>query len=126
MSLNVLREDIKRQMPRRWRSGDVYAPHDLGSVEASKWKTIQRRPEKDVFDMLGTHPIKHYKNLKMMSEFVTDTGRIKGSRETGLRPRNQRRVAKAVRRAIGIGLMPSVYIHPEIQATKLNISRHGY
>jgi small subunit ribosomal protein S18 len=59
-----------------------------------------------------------------MSEFVTDTGRIKGSRETGLRPRNQRRMAKAVRRAIGIGLMPSVYLHPEIQAVKLGIDKY--
>lgn len=34
--------------------------------------------------------------------------------ETGLRPVNQRRVAKAIRRAIGIGLMPSVHKHPEL------------
>jgi hypothetical protein len=30
-------------------------------------------------------------------------------------------MAKAVRRAIGIGLMPSVYKHPEIIAEKLGI-----
>ena len=50
----------------------------------------------------------------MMSEYMTDMGRIKHSRETGLRPRNQRRMAKAIRRAIGIGLMPGVHRHPEI------------
>jgi hypothetical protein len=56
-----LTKDLGRQAPRRWHAGDVYAPHDLSSVEASKWKAYQRRPEKDVFDMLGENPIKHYK-----------------------------------------------------------------
>jgi small subunit ribosomal protein S18 len=47
-----------------------------------------------------------------MSEYVTEMGRIKHSRETGLRPVNQRRIAKAIRRAVGLGLMPSVHRHP--------------
>lgn len=36
------------------------------------------------------------------------------SKETGLRPVNQRRIAKAVRRAVGMGIMPSVHKHPEL------------
>ena len=47
-----------------------------------------------------------------MSEYMTETGRIKHSRLTGLRPVNQRKIAKAIRRAIGLGLMPSVHRHP--------------
>jgi len=50
----------------------------------------------------------------MMSEYVSETGRIKHNNETGLRPVNQRKMAKAVRRAIGLGLMSSVHRHPEI------------
>jgi small subunit ribosomal protein S18 len=41
-------------------------------------------------------------------------GRIKHSRETGLRNVNQRRMAKAIRRMVGMGFMPSVHRHPEI------------
>jgi small subunit ribosomal protein S18 len=52
---------ILQQMPRRWREGDVYAPHDLTIGEAKKWKKIMRRPEKDVFDMLGKNPLAFYK-----------------------------------------------------------------
>ena len=48
----------------------------------------------------------------MMSEYMSEMGRIKHSRETGLRPVNQRKIAKAIRRAIGLGLMPSVHRHP--------------
>lgn len=65
-------------------------------------------------DDLGVDPLKEYKNFAMMSEFVTEMGRIRHSRDTGLRAVNQRRMAKAVRRAIGIGIMPSVHKHPEM------------
>lgn len=49
-----------------------------------------------------------------MSEYMTDMGRIRHSNSTGLRPVNQRKIAKAIRRAIALGLMPSVHKHPEI------------
>ena len=45
---------------------------------------------------------------------MTPMGRIKHSRETGLRPVNQRKMARAIRRAIGLGIHPSVHAHPEI------------
>ena len=47
---------------------------------------------------------------------MTPHGRIKKSADTGLRPVNQRKMAKAIRRAIGLGLHPSVHHHPEILA----------
>lgn len=53
-----------------------------------------------------------------MSEYMTPMGRIKHRRVTGLRPVNQRKIAKAIRRAIAIGLMPSVHRHPEILAAE--------
>jgi small subunit ribosomal protein S18 len=51
-----------------------------------------------------------------MSEYITPMGRIKHRKVTGLRPVNQRKIAKAIRRAVGVGLMPSVHRHPEILA----------
>jgi small subunit ribosomal protein S18 len=50
----------------------------------------------------------------MLAEFTSTMGRMKHSKETGLRPVNQRKLAKAVRRAIGMGFHPSVHAHPEI------------
>ena len=49
-----------------------------------------------------------------MSEYVTEMGRIRHSSSTGLRQVNQRKISKAIRRAIGLGLMPSIHRHPEI------------
>ena len=60
-----------------------------------------------------SNPLKS-QNFAMMYEFMTPMGRIRHSRETGLRNVNQRRVAKAIRRAIGMGFLPSVHEHPEI------------
>ncbi len=59
---------------------------------------------------------------------MTPMGRIKHSSMTGLRLPNQRKMAKAIRRAIGLGLHPSVHRHPEIlaseyaNATKQNVA----
>ena len=50
----------------------------------------------------------------MISEFMTSMGMIKHSKHTGLRPVNQRKMAKAIRRAIGLGIHPSVHRHPEL------------
>lgn len=67
-----------------------------------------------------------------MSEYMLTTGRIKNREETGLRPVNQRRIARAIRRTIGLGMMPSVHRHPEIlqkeatrQREQLSVNRHN-
>ncbi|PSS27622.1 hypothetical protein M430DRAFT_92026 [Amorphotheca resinae ATCC 22711] len=105
--------DLSRQITRRWKAGDVYAPHDLSAVEMAKWKS-RGKPTHDVFDVLDFNPLEHYRNFSVLSEYMTPMGRIKHSNETGLRAVNQRRMAKAIRRSIGMGMMPSVHRHPEI------------
>ncbi|KAI4253807.1 MAG: hypothetical protein LQ352_003475 [Teloschistes flavicans] len=123
--------DLERQIFRRFRAGDVYAPHDLSSSEQHKWR--QRRftmpgidaqsstsssqkggKRQDVFDVLGIHPLDEFKNPNMMFEYVSSMGRLRHRRETGLRGVNQRRISKAVRRAVGMGFLPSVHKHPEM------------
>ncbi|KAI0842558.1 ribosomal protein S18 [Hypoxylon sp. FL0890] len=106
-------DDYSRQMTRRWKVGDVYAPHDLSPVEMAKWRRNQAR-KKDLVDMLGLRPLDMYRNFSVISEFMTPHGRIKRSVDTGLRPVNQRKMAKAIRRAIGLGIHPSVHRHPEL------------
>ena len=72
----------------------------------------------DVFDTLGWGRREvvgeGYKSLGMVWEYMSSMGRIKGGRDTGLRNVNQRRMAKAVRRCVGLGLHPSVHKHPEL------------
>jgi len=55
-----LATDLTKQIQRRWKAGDVYAPHDLSSAEMQKWKK-RGRPESDVFDLLDMNPVEEYK-----------------------------------------------------------------
>ncbi|KAH7149253.1 ribosomal protein S18 [Dactylonectria estremocensis] len=105
--------DYLRQMPRRWQAGDVYSPHDLSPVEMSKWR--KRSPPKiDVIDALGINPVDMYKNFSLIEFFTTPSAMIKHSKGTRLRPVNQRKIAKMVRRAQGMGLYPTIHDHPEL------------
>ncbi|KAL4939652.1 hypothetical protein BDV06DRAFT_33437 [Aspergillus oleicola] len=106
---------MERFQTREWKAGDIYAPHDLSPAEMKKWKK-RSPPTSDAFDALNINPLSMYKNFSVMSQYMTDMGRIKHRNMTGLRGVNQRKLAKAIRRAIGIGLMPSVHRHPEILA----------
>lgn len=115
---------IERSFTRDWKSGDVYAPHDLSGAEARKWRK-RIAPPTDAFDVLSLNPLDLYKNFSVMNEYITDMGRIKPRSQTGLRPVNQRRLSKAIRRASGLGLMPASYRHPEILKIEKQRSQHG-
>ncbi|KAK7952187.1 mitochondrial 37S ribosomal protein bS18m [Apiospora aurea] len=106
-------EDYMRQMPRRWREGELYAPHDLSEVEAAKWRKMTN-VQRDLVDMLGLRPLDMYSNFSVVSEYMTPHGRIRKRIQTGLTPKNQRKIAKMVRRSVALGIHPSVHRHPEL------------
>ncbi|KAJ5415532.1 hypothetical protein N7465_004227 [Penicillium sp. CMV-2018d] len=115
---------LERYQTRDFKAGDVYSPHDLSPAEMKKWGKRQN-PQTDAFDALNVNPMDLYKNFSVMSEYMTSMGRIKPRSVTGLRPVNQRKIAKALRRAIGMGLMPSVHRHPEILAAEMRARMEG-
>lgn len=53
-------EALTRQIRRRWKEGEIYAPKDLGPLEMKKWKS-RKTPDYDVFDVLNMNPIDEYK-----------------------------------------------------------------
>lgn len=63
MQRTYSRQDLERQMIRRWKSGDVYAPHDLTGIEMAKWQKTRRKERQsfDVLHQLGIKPIEQYK-----------------------------------------------------------------
>jgi small subunit ribosomal protein S18 len=61
----------------------------------------------------------------MISEYMTNMGRIRPAKDSGLRPRNQRKMAKAIRRAIGMGMHPSMHKHPELLRNDPSFQRHA-
>ncbi|KHN96602.1 Ribosomal protein S18 [Metarhizium album ARSEF 1941] len=105
--------DYLKQMPRRWEAGDVYSPHDLSPVEMQKWRKRSLRSN-DVVDALGIRPLDMYKNFSLVQEFTTSSGQIIHSAGTSLRPVNQRKIAKMIRRVQGMGIYPTIHDHPEM------------
>ena len=53
-------EELQKLQARRWKVGDVYAPHDLSPAEMKKWRQWGR-PDQDIFDMLHINPLDEYK-----------------------------------------------------------------
>ncbi|CCC10116.1 hypothetical protein SMACR_02695 [Sordaria macrospora] len=118
----VTAANYMKQMKRQWSNGDVYAPRDLSAYEMKGGRQGKWTPPADAVDQLGFSPLDNYRNFSLVSDYMTAFGRIKHSNQTGLKPVNQRKIAKMVRRAIGLGIHPSVHKHPEI--LKQSTGRH--
>ena len=58
--------DLEALQIRRWKAGDVYAPHDLSPVEMKKWRQ-RHQSNTDVFDALAINPLHEYKVCVCMS-----------------------------------------------------------
>ena len=54
------KRNMAAQLKREWKTGDVYAPHDLSPAEMRKWSK-RTRPTGDVFDILNVNPLTLYK-----------------------------------------------------------------
>ncbi|KAI0677133.1 hypothetical protein C8Q78DRAFT_68746 [Trametes maxima] len=60
----------------------------------------------DVLHQMHIDPLQECQNSRIMSQYVTTMGKIKGRAETNLTWKNQRRVGKAIRRAKMMGIIP--------------------
>jgi len=69
-----------------------------------RMQLFKRRKKLDPFTEDPTKSI-DYKDVAMLSKFVSERGRILSRRLTGLTAYNQRKVAKAIKRAQSLGLM---------------------
>lgn len=64
-------------------------------------------------------------NFSLIQEFTNSSGQIRHNRETALRPVNQRKVAKMIRRIQGMGLYPTLHDHPELIRSDFYSSERG-
>ncbi|MCF7969852.1 MAG: 30S ribosomal protein S18 [Methylococcaceae bacterium] len=70
-----------------------------------------RRKKQYAFGEAGEANAIDYKNIDMLSEFVTETGKIVPSRITGTSAKNQRLITTAIKRARYIALVPFCDAH---------------
>lgn len=77
-----------------------------------RMQLFKRRRKLDPFTDDPTKSI-DYKDVAMLSKFVSERGRILSRRLTGLTAYNQRKVTKAIKRAQSLGLMAYTSIQGE-------------
>ncbi|KAF3914882.1 hypothetical protein ABW20_dc0106436 [Dactylellina cionopaga] len=125
-SLERVNPEIYRHSP-PLQDRSYLNPKDLSFEEFMKYsKSKKEHTREDVFKTLQENPMVHYKNFNLLKDFMTSAGRIKHRTITGLSNTNQRKLSKAIRRAIGIGLMPSVHRHPSIMMSEQKFAMEGY
>ncbi|MDO4685972.1 MAG: 30S ribosomal protein S18 [Corynebacterium sp.] len=64
-----------------------------------------RRPKKNPLKAQGIKKV-DYKDISTLSMFISDRGKIRSRRVTGLTPQQQREVAAAVKNAREMALLP--------------------
>ncbi|ORX68186.1 ribosomal protein S18 [Linderina pennispora] len=87
----------------------TYHPRELNEATAQRAmreRMQQQQKRDDPFVAMGINPLVEYKNTYLLSNFVSEMGRIRPRHKTGLTAKSQRRVAKAIKRARAFGLMP--------------------
>ncbi|TPX35715.1 hypothetical protein SmJEL517_g01889 [Synchytrium microbalum] len=89
---------------RLFSPGETYEPADLNASHIESLKQRTSTPP-DYFAITGKNPLDCYKDVQLLSNFVTAMGHIAPRYKTGLSITNQRRVAVAIRRARALGLM---------------------
>ncbi|CAG8687040.1 440_t:CDS:2 [Ambispora leptoticha] len=97
-----------------FQPGQIYKPSDLSEdTNVQRRRYLEKpRPTVDVFNVLRINPLKEYKNFNLLSSFVSEMGKILPRSQTGITAKNQRRLAKAIKRARSFGLMPSTHRMP--------------
>jgi ribosomal protein S18 len=91
---------------RRISPNKTYHPSELNE---RLQKTKAKAPKKDLLKLLSIDIKKEYKNTKLLANFLTTMGYIKSKEENGLSLKNQKRTAKAIKRARHFGLLPFSY-----------------
>ncbi|KAI7898199.1 ribosomal protein S18 [Cokeromyces recurvatus] len=103
--------ESSQRFQKNFRAGDTYHPDDLNDSRYQE-QLRQRRtkvitPAEDPFEVLGLDPLVEYKNYRLLANFVSSMGKILPREQTGVSAKNQRKLAKAIKRARAMGLMSS-------------------
>lgn len=66
----------------------------------------QRGPRPFVKIIISDAKLIHHKNIEFLRQFVSDSGKLRPRRQTGISALQQRQVAQAVKRARHLALLP--------------------
>ncbi|CAI4038519.1 hypothetical protein SMKI_05G1290 [Saccharomyces mikatae IFO 1815] len=98
---------IDQSLSKRLPKGTIYDPFDfsMGRIHLDRKYQANKSASRNDIMKSGANPLEFYARPRILSRYVTSTGRIQHRDVTGLSAKNQRRLSKAIRRCQAIGLM---------------------
>lgn len=78
----------------------------MARTSARKRRDEPARKAPNMLHASGIHEAVDYKDVATLRRFLSDKGRIRARRVTGLTPQQQRQVATAIRNAREMALLP--------------------
>ncbi len=71
-------------------------------------RKVERRPLRKKRNALLAEGVEHvdWKDVQLLRKFISDRGKIRARRVTGLTPRQQKRVAAAIKNAREMAMLP--------------------
>ncbi len=98
---------IDQSLSKKLPKGTIYDPFDfsMGRIHLDRKYQANKNSNRNDIMKSGANPLEFYARPRILSRYVTSTGRIQHRDITGLSAKNQRRLSKAIRRCQAIGLM---------------------
>lgn len=123
-STTAHKTDVKliASVTRQFTPGTLYDPFDFSMAKIRlERKQYRESQSMRAFDEKKLNPLDFYLEPGFLSQYVSSTGRIVPREVTKLSVKNQKRLAKAIKRAVAAGLMSSVHPAPQKLVLKNNI-----
>jgi small subunit ribosomal protein S18 len=83
-----------------------YQDQTSGAEESEGGYRPSRMPRAYVAINISDVKLIHHKNIEFLRQFVTERGKMRPRRQTGISARHQRLVSQAVKRARHLALLP--------------------
>ena len=96
---------LKRILRFHKQIGSTYKPEELVEFDAKKYEQGMPKLPFDIFKAMKTDPLKMYKDVGLLKQFQQEDGGIVPRFMSGLTKENQKKLAKAIKRARHFGLM---------------------
>lgn len=90
--------------------GQVYSAYELRHKQHSHYTRHPFAPDpipkRDLYELNSFNPIGQFKNVQLISKYLSPTGKILNHKLNGLSHKSQAKVTKCIKRARSIGIIP--------------------
>lgn len=93
-----------------FKPGDIYSAYDLSTKQHAHYTrhpfAAQPSSPKDIYELNSFNPSLQFKNIQLLTKYLSPTGKILNHKLNGLSIKSQARIATCIRRARALGIIP--------------------